>query len=207
MPSTKEFAAHLVDQQLRCHGFASVKGLTYLRRNAELRNAVKDLVNEGLAQRSLEQMKISSGEVFILEAGALERPLPRLSKRMLILSPFDNSVIQRDRLKALFQYDYQIECYIPAAKRQYGYFCLPLLFFGEFVGRMDCKVHRKNRHLEIKLLHFEKYNFDDELIITAFLDAITQFCHFQNCDSVALNKVHPKKLGQRLQRALLHLRA
>ena len=202
MPSMEEFAAHIVDQQLHCHGFASLKGLTYQRRNPELRNAVKALVNERLAQRALEQVQVSSGEVFILETGALERPLPRLSSRMLILSPFDNSVIQRERLKALFQYNYQLECYVPAAKRQYGYFCLPLLFRDEFIGRMDCKAHRKISHLEIKSLHFEQHDFDEDLVITTFVDTITQFCHFQKCDSVSLTKAHPKHLTQRLCSAL-----
>lgn len=202
MPSMDEFAAHIVDQQLRCHGFASLKGLTYLRRNAELRKAVKVLVNERLAQRTLEQVQVNSGEVFIMEAGALERPLHRLSSRMLILSPFDNSVIQRERLKALFEYNYQIECYVPAAKRQYGYFCLPLLYRGEFIGRMDCKAHRKTKHLEIKALHFEPFNFDADSVITAFVDAMTEFCHFQQCDSVSLTQVYPTHLTQRLLRAL-----
>ena len=202
MPSMEELATHIVEQQLRCHGFASLKGLTYLRRHIELRKAVKDLINERSAQRTLEQVQVSSGEVFILETGVLERPLPRLKNRILILSPFDNSVIQRERLKALFQYDYQLECYVPAAKRKYGYFCLPLLFRDEFIGRMDCKAHRKINHLEIKSLYFEQHNFDEELVITAFVDAITQFCHFQNCDSVSLTKAHPKHLNQRLQSAL-----
>jgi len=202
MPSMEEFAVHIVEQQLRCHGFASLKGLTYQRRNAELRKAVKALVNERLAQRTLEQVQVSSGEVFILETGALERPLPRLNSRMLILSPFDNSVIQRERLKALFQYGYQLECYVPAPKRQYGYFCLPLLYRDEFIGRMDCKAHRKISHLEIKSLHLEQHNFDEDLVITAFVDAITQFCHFQKCDSVSLTKAHPKHLTQRLHSAL-----
>ena len=202
MPSMEEFAAHIVDQQLRCHGFASLKGLTYQRRSTELRIAVKTLVNERLAQRALEQVQVSSGEVFILETGALERPLPRLNNRMLILSPFDNSVIQRERLKTLFHYDYQIECYVPAAKRQYGYFSLPLLYRDEFIGRMDCKAHRKIRHLEIKSLHLEQHNFDGKLVIAAFVDAITQFCRFQKCDSVSLTKAHPKHLTQRLRSAL-----
>ena len=205
MPSMEEFAAHIVDQQLRCHGLASLKGLTYQRRNSELRKAVKSLVNERLAQRTLEQVQVSSGEVFILETGAFERPNPRLNSRMLILSPFDNSVIQRERLKALFQYDYQIECYVPAAKRQYGYFCLPLLYRDEFIGRMDCKAHRKINHLEIKSLHFEQHNLDEGLVITAFVDAITQFCYFQKCDSVSLTKAHPKQLTQRLHSALKSL--
>ena len=202
MPSMEEFAAHIVDQQLRCHGVVSLKGLTYQRRNAELRKAVKALVKERLAQRTLEQVQVSSGEVFILESGTLERPLPRLNNRMLILSPFDNSVIQRERLKALFEYDYHLECYVPAAKRQYGYFCLPLLYRDEFVGRMDCKAHRKISHLEIKSLHLEQHYFDEDLVITAFLNAVTQFCDFQKCDSVSLNKAYPKHLTQRLHSAL-----
>ena len=203
MPTSKEFAEHLVDQQLRCHGLVSLKGLTYLRRNTELRQAVKTLVDERLAQGSLEQVQIDSGEVFILEAGALEHPLPRLSSRMLILSPFDNAVIQRQRLNALFQFNYQIECYVPAAKRQYGYFSLPLLYRGEFIGRMDCKAHRKTRHLEIKLLHLEQHRFqqlgfEEHLVIDAFVEAIRQFRDFQQCESVSLTQAEPKYLGQGL---------
>lgn len=207
MPSMEEFAAHIVDQQLRCHGLVSLKGLTYQRRNAELRKAVKALINERLAQRTLEQAQVSCGEVFIFEAGALERPLPRLNSRMLILSPFDNSIIQRERLKALFQYQYQLECYVPAAKRQYGYFCLPLLYRDEFIGQMDCKAHRKAKHLEIKSLHLEQHKFDEESVITAFVDAITKFCHFQKCDSVSLTKVHPRHLARGLHSALKPLQA
>jgi uncharacterized protein len=202
MPSRSEFATYIVDQQLRCHGLVSLKGLTYLRRNAELRQAVKAVVDEKLAQRTLEQVQLSSGEVFILETGALERSLPPVKSRMLILSPFDNSVIQRDRLKALFQFDYQLECYLPEAKRQYGYFCLPLLYRDEFIGRMDCKAHRKIRQLEIKSLHLEQHEFDEALVVIAFVEAITQFCHFQNCDSVALTKAYPTHLTQRLRSAL-----
>ncbi len=209
MPTMEEFAVHIVDQQLRCHGFASLKGLTYLRRNGPLRKAVKALVNESLSQGTLEQVMLNSGEVYLLQAGTFEQPLPRLNNRLLILSPFDNSVIQRDRLKEVFQYLYQIECYVPAAKRQYGYFCLPLLYRGEFIGRMDCKAHRKDRHLEIKSLHLESQNFYEELELvnfeSAFVEAITQFSHFQACDSVSLTKAYPKQLTQPLRNALKHL--
>jgi uncharacterized protein YcaQ len=206
MPSMEEFVTHMVDQQLRCHGAVSLKGLTYLRRNTALRNAVKSLVNERLAQGVLEQVQLSSGEVYFIETDALERRLPNLSNRLQILSPFDNSVIQRDRLKHLFQYDYQIECYVPEAKRKYGYFSLPLLFRGEFIGRMDCKAHRKIRLLEIKSLHLEsnagQQGFDDDRIINAFLEAIDSFRQFQECDSVSLTAVNPKRLTLSLQSRL-----
>ncbi|MEO1133374.1 MAG: crosslink repair DNA glycosylase YcaQ family protein [Cyanobacteria bacterium J06639_1] len=205
MPSTAEFAAHLVDRQLQCHGLVSLKGLTYQRRNPKLRKVVKALVDAKLASRELEQVRLSNGEVFLLEAGALEWPLPRASNRMLILSPFDNSVIQRDRLKALFQFDYQLECYVPAAKRKYGYFSLPLLYRDTFIGRMDCKAHRKLSQLEIKSLYFEQHSFDKDLVISAFVQAIETFCRFQKCDSVVLQDACPKHLIQPLQIALKSL--
>jgi len=202
MPTLEEFAQHLVDQQLRCHGFVSLKGLTYQRRNPALRKAVKTLIEERLLQGDLERVEVSGGETFVLASGALEQPLPRLRSRMLILSPFDNSVIQRERLKAVFEYDYQLECYVPEARRQYGYFCLPLLYRDAFIGRMDCKAHRNNLHLEIKLLHLEPHRFDEEAVVAAFADAISQFCHFQECDSVSVDRVHPKHLKQPLRVAL-----
>lgn len=202
MPSIEEYAEHLVDQQLRSHGLVSLKGMTYLRRNAALRKAVNTLVNQRLAQGDLQRVKVSSGDEWIVESGALERSLPRLKERMLILSPFDNSVIQRERLKALFQYDYQLECYVPEAKRQYGYFSLPLLYRDEFIGRMDCKVHRKESHLEIKNLYFEPHAFDENRVVTAFREAIVPFCRFQKADSASLNRVQPEHLTQRLHSAL-----
>ena len=202
-PDSEEFAAQLLEQQLRCHGLVSLKGLTYLRRNATLRKAVKNLVEEGLAQGSVEQIRVNEGDVFLMPAGALDQRLPRLDNRLRILSPFDNSLIQRDRLKSLFQYDYQIECYLPEAKRQFGYFCLPLLYGDSFVGRMDCKAHRKTRVLEIKALHQEDSHVDKAAFIAALVRALQSFCEFQQCDSVSLTQTYPKSLSKPLRRALL----
>lgn len=205
MPSVEEFAAHLLDQQLRCHGLVSLKGICYLRRNTPLRQAVKNLLDERLAQRILQEIQLDTGEVFLAPTGALEQSLPRVSNRLSILSPFDNSVIQRDRLKALFDYDYQIECYVPEYKRQYGYFCLPLIYRDQFIGRMDCKAHRKARLLEIKSLFLESHDFDENALVEAFSAAMAQFCRFQKCDSVVLTQAQPGHLLQRLRRELQSL--
>jgi uncharacterized protein YcaQ len=205
MPSIEELAEHLVEQQLRCHGFASLKGLTYLRKNTGLRQAVKALLDEKLSQQQYQQLQVPSGEVFVIEAGALDRPMPRLNSRLVILSPFDNSVIQRDRLRAVFDYNYLIECYVPAAKRQYGYFCLPLLYQGEFVGRIDCKAHRKIRQLEIKSLHWQDPCFDTDKVMGALAKSIIEFCKFQQCDSVSVANIQAKSARQALHRQLTPL--
>ena len=69
-------------------------------------------------------------------------------------------MIQRQRTRALFNFDYQIECYVPAARRKYGYFCLPLLQGDRFIGRMDAKIDRKSGVLHIQSLHLEKSTKD-----------------------------------------------
>ena len=142
------------------------------------------------------------GEVFIIRAGTLDYRLPRIDHRMRILSPFDNAVIQRDRLKTLFDFDYQIECYVPAPKRKHGYFSLPLLYGDSFVGRMDCKAHRKDKHFEIKALHCESRKFGDDAVVEAFKEAAIQFSGFNGCDRLSVTAVYPKRFAKPMQQAL-----
>ncbi|MGJ8662998.1 MAG: winged helix-turn-helix domain-containing protein [Marinicella sp.] len=201
-PSTEEFAAHLLDQQLRCHGLVSLKGLTYLRRNTELRKTMKTLVNQQLAEHLLDQIQLPNGEFYFMASGTFDQPMPRANNNLAILSPFDNSVIQRDRLKSLFQFEYQIECYVPAAKRKYGYFSLPLMYRDGFIGRMDCKAHRKDQHLEIKSLHFDTTDFDQDAFNSAFIKAIKKFRDFQSCQSISFHKIEPKSLAGKLSKEL-----
>jgi uncharacterized protein len=72
-----------------------------------------------------------------------------------LLSPFDPVVWDRKRAAALFDFDYAIECYTPAAKRKYGYFVLPILCRGKLIGRADAKAHRAEGIFELKTLHLE----------------------------------------------------
>ena len=209
-PSPAALAVHLLNQQLRCHQLVSLKGLTYLRRDQALKQAMKTLVNDRLSEGALQPIQLPNDEVYLIETDTLNQPLPRSSHRVLILSPFDNSVIQRDRLKALFQFDYQIECYVPAAKRQYGYFSLPLLYRDEFIGRMDCKAHRKDRHLVINSLHLEpsvvdRSDFDAAAFSDALRNALMSFRGFQQCDTLAISQVQAKPLTQIIQAALQDL--
>ena len=87
------------------------------------------------------------------------------STHTTLLSPFDPLVSDRSRARALFDFDYTIECYTPAAKRRYGYFTLPILHNGRLVGRLDPKAHRTQGLFEVKALHLEPgVPLSDELV-------------------------------------------
>ncbi len=72
-----------------------------------------------------------------------------------LLSPFDPVVWDRKRALTLFNFDYRLECYTPEEKRKFGYFTLPVLHRGELIGRVDAKIHRKEKVFEVKALHLE----------------------------------------------------
>ena len=72
-----------------------------------------------------------------------------------LICPFDSLLWQRRRATELLDFEYALEIYVPAAKRKYGYYVLPILHDGRLVGRLDPKLHRDRGLLEIRALHAE----------------------------------------------------
>lgn len=72
-----------------------------------------------------------------------------------VLSPFDPAIRDRKRAETLFGFDYRIEIFVPAAKRQYGYYVFPLLEGERFIGRLDMKRDRETDALRVAALWLE----------------------------------------------------
>jgi uncharacterized protein YcaQ len=83
---------------------------------------------------------------------AEDGPVP---KRVTFLSPFDRLVYDRERAEALFGFRYRLEMYVPKAKREYGYYVLPILHGDRLIGRIDPVFDRRARILRINSVHWE----------------------------------------------------
>ena len=114
---------------------------------------------------------VESGDVMLVTVeGWVDRlgnPLPAYAPPSLtiprrpieantILTPFDPLTWNRERASRLFNFDYTIEIYTPAAKRKFGYYSLPVLMDDSLVARVDLKADRKTRTLIVRSAHWEE---------------------------------------------------
>ncbi len=120
-----------------------------------------------------------------------------------LLSPFDNSIILRDRTRALFDFNYSLECYVPKPKRKYGYFSLPILWRNNLVGRVDPKADRQREVLSIQNLHLENNIDEQEVFFKALAAAINDLALFNKCARAEINAKIPSRIKRKMSSHLL----
>ncbi|MFV5263084.1 winged helix-turn-helix domain-containing protein [Acinetobacter courvalinii] len=187
-PTLHEYADYLLKMNIRAHGVFTWKQLLHLKGKV-LRHVMRTVLDDYIDAGLVKVLQLENGQTVYAASAILEHQ-PIIQPELKILSPFDNLVIHRERLDCLFDFNYRIECYVPAAKRQYGYFCLPLLYADRFVGRIDCKVHRREKRLEVIALHLEDPNMQDwEAFINALELELQRFAEFNQCTVIDVEKI------------------
>lgn len=188
MPTEEEYGEYLVRKNIRANGLAAKSEVGYLRPHT--RPVVLKVLKEMEEAGEIIPVKIKGleKETYYTTEAKLNEGLVNDNTGIRILSPFDNSIIQRSRLKNIFGFDYTIECYVPEKKRVYGYFCLPVLDGNNFVARIDCKADRENETLIVKQAHFEKDFRATQKFKTGYNKALKEFAKFNGCSNIHLGK-------------------
>ncbi|MGZ3711954.1 MAG: winged helix-turn-helix domain-containing protein, partial [Bdellovibrionota bacterium] len=185
-PSVSEQAQHLIRSHLRAHGIMRVEEIGHLRKKETkdlLAKEAKKLLKEG----ELVELLVEGIEEPYLALANWEKNLRRNKEPVVkILSPFDSQVIRRARASELFGFDYTIECYVPEAKRKFGYFVLPVLEAGRFIGRIDAKADRAEKVLIVKKVFGEKGMGGKREILARLKQPLQEFAQFNGCEEVQL---------------------
>jgi len=189
IPSEDEYYTHLIVSYLTANAIGTPEQMSYLLKG--IKKSVKTLCMKMLESGLLITVDVDGQSYFSLPTinDLLKQKLRYNTVK--ILSPFDNLLIQRKRIKQLFNYDYQIECYVPADKRKIGYFSLPLLWGRTFAGQMDVKMDRKSGVLNILNLHLQTSK--PEEFIVELKTELNRFLSFNNGKSINVSKITSDK--------------
>ncbi len=106
--------------------------------------------------------------------------------RTTLLSPFDNLIIDRKRTRRMFGFDYAMEIYVPAAKRRYGYYAMPVLHDDRLVARVDPAFNRETAQLSIRKVSVEA-GCDNPQMARATREAVTELATFLKAGAIDYN--------------------
>lgn len=200
-PDDEELGQFLVHRALQSMAVASEREILKHLGGATqplISKSLHDLLDKGeVVELELEGDK---SKLYYAFTNMLDLKNQKDKPQLHILSPFDNLIIQRDRTKRLFDFEFTLQCYLPAEKRKIGYFLLPILWDGRFMARMDVQADRKNKILIIHNLVFEPGFHDFDQFIEPFMKKLIAYTKFNGCQKIFIEKTSPAKIKTSLKR-------
>jgi hypothetical protein len=154
----REVVRRAAQRSLRALGVATPRQIQYhfIRgRYPNLKNVLAELVQEQRIRKV--EIRDLPGEWYIHtdDCPLIAELQKDWEPRTTLLSPFDNLICDRARTRQLFNFDYTVEIYVPAAKRKYGYYVLPILHGDRLIGRVDPERDRERGALRVNAVYAE----------------------------------------------------
>ncbi|MFZ0199406.1 MAG: crosslink repair DNA glycosylase YcaQ family protein [Candidatus Sulfotelmatobacter sp.] len=149
----KETLNYLLDRALRSQGIVSLGSICHL--DAPRKPAMRRLVESQVRRKELIPVQLEGAGPLVHwmrreTLDAIPGPAQEAQELVHILSPFDPLIIQRKRLRLFFDYEYRFEAYVPKRKREFGYFCCPVLIGDRIVAALDLKTDRARQKLLVR---------------------------------------------------------
>ena len=144
-------AADLVDRQLRARGLERLERIGFLfdgpvpMRDTAIRRYLRDGLIVPIEVEGLSGWWVAHRDLLDTT----------FRGRTTLLSPFDDLISDRERTERLFDFRFRLEIYVPKAKREFGYFVLPILRGDRLIGRIDPLYDRKAGVLRVNAVYAE----------------------------------------------------
>ena len=208
-PTMEESRRHFVEHAVRALGICQplqTAEYTWMRRGTA-RPYVEALTEAGvfvpvrvtLADGDIHEMVIHRDHCDLLTQaadGAIK------AERTTFLNPFDSLFWAKGRDVQLWNFRQSLEAYKPEKKREWGYFCMPILHRDRLVGRLDPKLDRKSGVLTLKKLYLEPGIAPDGELVSAVAGAMQDFMAFHKAADLTIEHSAPAVFGKKLAAAL-----
>jgi uncharacterized protein YcaQ len=203
-----EVVALAAEHALRALGVARLSDISqhFIReRYYGLDVAMKELESAGRVLRA-EVGDTGSTEQWYVHADSLpllEHCLPLLEHgepRTTLLSPFDNLICNRERTERLWGFTFRNEMYVPKAKRQYGYYVLPVLHADRLTGRIALRLDRQRHVLQVEGIYAEPDAPSDNEAIEGINSSLADLAAFTAAREIAHTGPVPDQWRKGLRR-------
>jgi len=154
---------------------------------------------EGQTLRGVEPLLVHRENLPLL-ARAAQGELP--ARRTTLLNPWDSFWWAQQRDEVLWGFEHLIEAYVPAPKRKFGYYLMPILHRDRLVGRLDPRLERPKKLLHLESIHLEPGVEPDEELILSLAQTLRDFMAFHQADDLRIAHSNPPDLAEKLLRAL-----
>lgn len=157
-------------------------------RYTNLKGTLRNLIEEGEVIKVIAEGHEKARPMYLLseDRKTLDSIISdKWEQKLSLISPFDNLITLRDRTRRMFNFDYILEQFVPKDKRKYGTYVLPILWGHKLVGRIDAKLDKQKRILNVNAVYAEP-GFEGEIQIAGKLhDKLGEFAGFLDAEKVA----------------------
>jgi hypothetical protein len=209
-PSRPEMIRHVLERGARTFGVCRPTQITdyyHPIKSTAARPFVQDILAEGIlvpvtvdvGNGKARDMVVHHDNAPLLQQaadGTLAAP------RTTFLSPFDSLFWPMNRDVEVWGFDQALEAYVPAHKRRWGYFCLPILHCNRLVGRFDPKLERSTATMRLRALYLEPGVAPSDELVAAVAVAMRDFLAFHDAQNLVIERSNPLEFAEKLLAAL-----
>ena len=168
-----------------------------LKASGTLKRDLNQAWNNFVESPKVIEVEVEGWPTSYASAEILEQLDRTKAKRSVLLSPFDPMIWYRPRLQRMFDMEYRIESYTPAAKRVFGYFAMPVLHGGNLIARID--PGREGSTLVAKTITFQLGQLNDDAFMGTAA-ALKEAATWVGCSDIRIDKTPSVKVKKELQR-------